>query len=74
MASAVAEDGPSSSNTTTTTLNNTDKKPQPSLFQQALGVVRASYFLSVILGATVTNVTVALAIHLVTRDKKKAQG
>ncbi|KAM3571563.1 hypothetical protein VYU27_006402 [Nannochloropsis oceanica] len=48
-------------------------KPQ-SYMQQALGLFRASCVFGILLGATATNVTVAMLIHAVTRDRKKAQG
>jgi len=48
-------------------------KPK-SYFSQALGLFRASCVFGVLLGATATNVTVAMLIHAVTRDRKKAQG
>lgn len=48
-------------------------KPQ-SYIQQAVGLFRASCVFGVLLGATATNVTVAMLIHAVTRDRKKAQG
>eukprot|EP00624_Nannochloropsis_granulata_P000496 evm.model.NODE_11905_length_22608_cov_24.326035.2 len=48
-------------------------KPQ-SYIQQALGLFRASCVFGILLGATATNVAVALLIHAVTRDTKKAQG
>lgn len=48
-------------------------KPQ-SYMQQALGLFRASCVFGILLGATATNVTVAMLIHAATRDRKKAQG
>lgn len=49
-------------------------KPAPSLWQRALGLVRSGCVLGVIIGATATNVSLAVAIHTVSFNRRKAQG
>lgn len=63
----------SSSSKDNDTLSVPPAKPQ-SYISQALGLFRASCVFGVLLGATATNVTVAMLIHAITRDRKKAQG
>ncbi len=74
MASAALNNGKDAAALASSPTAGGSSAPQQSYFQQALGVLRASCVFGVILGATATNVTVAMAIHAFTRDRKKAQG